>query len=134
LNIEKTENGKTVILENQQLFGHQYGAGGANSGKERRKYDFLAENLVTSIVTMASKIAPIMSAVENITKITALAGTGIGVTAALTGVILILASTSMIPMVGIVMLFAATLAAILVGIIAAVNAVIQVFNTERHIS
>lgn len=134
LNIEKTENGKTIVLENQQLFGHQYGAGGANSGKERRKYDYLAENLITAIVTMASKIAPIMSAAENISKITTLVGAGIGVTTALTGVILILASTAMIPAVGLVMLAVATIASIIVGIIAAVNGVIQIFNTERHLS
>lgn len=134
LNIEKTENGKTIVLENQQLFGHQYGAGGANSGKERRKYDYLAENLITAIVTMASKIAPIMSAAENISKITTLVGAGIGVTTALTGVILILASTAMIPAVGLVMLAVATIASIIVGIIAVVNGVIQIFNTERHLS
>jgi hypothetical protein len=37
--IEKTENGKTTLLENQQLIGHQYGAGGANSDKVSRSYD-----------------------------------------------------------------------------------------------
>jgi hypothetical protein len=39
LTIERTENGITTILENQQLVGHQYGAGGANSGKEKRLQD-----------------------------------------------------------------------------------------------
>jgi len=39
LTIEQTKNGVTTVLENQQLIGHQYGAGGANSSKDKRKYD-----------------------------------------------------------------------------------------------
>ena len=54
LTIEKTnKNGVTTVLENQQLIGHQYGAGGANSGKDKRKYDWAAENLITSIVNIS---------------------------------------------------------------------------------
>jgi hypothetical protein len=39
LSIEQTKNGVTTVLENQQLVGHQYGAGAANSSKDRRRYD-----------------------------------------------------------------------------------------------
>jgi hypothetical protein len=39
LSIEQTKDGVTTVLENQQLVGHQYGAGAANSSKDRRRYD-----------------------------------------------------------------------------------------------
>jgi hypothetical protein len=74
LTIERTEGGNVTVLEDQQLVGHQYGAGGANSGKERRKQDFNAESIVTSIIPMASKLATV---INNITIIGAATSVGL---------------------------------------------------------
>ena len=132
--LERTVDGKTSTLENQQLVGHQYGAGGANSSKDRRQYDWAAENLVTSVATLASKLSVVMGMVETISNYATLGIiTGIG-PAALLGVVLTIASTALIPGVGIIALAVATIATIIVGIMIAVNSVAQLFNTERHLS
>jgi hypothetical protein len=39
LDIEKTENGVTTVLKNQQIVGHQYGAGSAHSSQDRVQYN-----------------------------------------------------------------------------------------------
>lgn len=131
LTIEQTKNGVTTVLENQQLIGHQYGAGGANSSKDKRQYDWAAENLITSIVTLASKMSVIMSKIQTISEITAISGGVIGVTALLTAAALALGG---IPIVNVVALAIAALAAIIVGVMVIVNAIMQVFHTERHLS
>ena len=131
LTIEQTKNGVTTVLENQQLIGHQYGAGGANSSKDKRQYDWAAENLITSIVTLASKMSVIMSKIQTISEITAISGGVIGVTALLTAAALALGG---IPIVNVVALAIAALAAIIVGVMVIVNAIMQIFHTERHLS
>lgn len=131
LTIEQTKNGVTTVLENQQLIGHQYGAGGANSAKDKRKYDWAAENLITSIVTLASKMSVIMSKIQTISEITALSGGVIGVTALLTAAALALGG---IPVVNVIALAVAVIAAVIVGVMVVVNAIMQVFHTERHLS
>lgn len=131
LTIEQTKNGVTTVLENQQLIGHQYGAGGANSSKDKRQYDWAAENLITSIVTLASKMSVIMSKIQTISEITAISGGVIGVTALLTAAALALGG---IPIINVVALAIAALAAIIVGVMVVVNAIMQIFHTERHLS
>ena len=134
LSIEQTKDGVTTILENQQLVGHQYGAGGANSSKDRRRYDWAAENIITSIVTLASKMSVIMSSVLSVTKISSIVGGAIGVGAGITSLILIMASTSMIPGAGLIVGAIAIVASILVGVMLAAVAIAQIFSTERHLS
>lgn len=131
LTIEQTKNGVTTVLENQQLIGHQYGAGGANSAKDKRKYDWAAENLITSIVLLASKMSVIMSTLQTVSIITAISGGVVGITALLTAAALALAG---IPMVNVIALAVAVIAAIIVGVMVVVNAIIQIFHTERHLS
>lgn len=131
LTIEQTKNGVTTVLENQQLIGHQYGAGGANSSKDKRQYDWAAENLITSIATLASKMSVIMSKIQTISEITAISGGVVGVTALLTAAALALGG---IPIVNVVALAIAVIAAIIVGVMVVVNAIMQIFHTERHLS
>jgi hypothetical protein len=84
LTLEKTEiseNGEEIvtILEDQQLVGHEYGAGAANSSADRRQYNWAAENIITSIVTFASKLSVFLSTIETINKFTMLGiATGAG--------------------------------------------------------
>ena len=60
LDLEQTdENGNKIILDNQQLVGHQYGAGAANSSEERRRYNWLAENVVIGNILAATKISAV---------------------------------------------------------------------------
>lgn len=131
LTIEQTKNGVTTVLENQQLIGHQYGAGGANSSKDKRKYDWAAENLITSIVTLASKMSVVMSKIQTISKITAISGGALSVTALLTVATLTLCG---IPIINGIALAIAAIAAIIVGVMVVANAVMQIFYTERHLS
>lgn len=126
LTIEKTENGKITILENQQLIGHQYGAGGANSDKATRAYDWAAENIITSIAVMASKMATLMQKMDFVSKASALTGLSVAWTTAILGAIIASAAT--------VFLTISVIALALVALLVIANAVFQVFHTERHLS
>ena len=134
LTLERTENGITTILENQQLVGHQYGAGAANSSKDRRKYDWIAENLITSVVALASKMSVIMGKATTISRMSSIVGGGIAGGLGLTSLILILTSTAMIPGAGLIVGAISIIATMLVGIIATASAIITAFTTERHVS
>ena len=60
LDLEQTdEKGNKIILDNQQIVGHQYGAGAANSSEEIRKYNWLAENVVVGNILAATKISTV---------------------------------------------------------------------------
>ena len=134
LSIEQTKNGVTTVLENQQLVGHQYGAGAANSSKDRRRYDWAAENIITSVVTLASKMSVFMSSILSATKIASIVGGALGVSAGVASIILIMASTAIIPGAGLIVGAIAVVASVLVGVMLVAVAIGQAFSTERHIS
>jgi len=73
----------------------------------------------------------IMSKIQTVSEITALTGGVVGVTALLTAAALALGG---IPVVNVIALAVAVIAAIVVGVMVIVNAVMQVFHTERHLS
>lgn len=131
LDIEKTENGVTTVLKNQQIVGHQYGAGNAHSSQDRIQYNWAAENIVTSIVTLASKLSTIMSVIIKANRITAIGIVSGAAAVAIAGAILTLA---MIPIVNFVFLAIAAIAAAIVAVIQFIAAISVWFNTERHLS
>jgi hypothetical protein len=75
-----------------------------------------------------------MSSVLSTTKIASIVGGAIGVSAGLASLILIIASTAMIPGAGLVVGVIAIVASALVGVMLAAVAIGQSFSTERHIS
>lgn len=126
LTIERTENGITTILENQQLVGHQYGAGGANSGKEKRLQDWNAEGIITSVIPTASKLSTIINNIQ-------IAGAATLVGAAWAPVLASLVSL-LNPATGLIVLGLAAIALALVALAVIANGILQVFHTERHLS
>lgn len=118
LTLEQTVNGTKTILKNQQLVGHQYGAGAANSSEDLRQYGWAAENIVTSVITMASKLSVALSAFKGISHIAATSG------------IVAICSMLGIPGVGIVI---GIIAGIIVAVIAIINVAISAFSSERHL-
>ena len=80
---------------------------------------------------LASKMSVIMSTLQTVSIITAISGGVVGVTALLTAAALALAG---IPMVNVIALAVAVIAAIIVGVMVIVNAIMQIFHTERHLS
>lgn len=129
LDLEQTDkNGNTVVLNDRQLVGHQYGAGAANSSETRRQYNWLAENVVVGFIAKASKWAVVGSIIHKIGK-----GASIGLLTGAAGLAITAVSLTlaMIPILNIIMAAFSIIAGIAWLIVQLANSTI--FNTEKHL-